>query len=1028
MRPLILTLQAFGPFSEKTTIDFARFGQSALFLINGPTGSGKSSILDAMCFALYGSTTDAERTAPQMRSDHAPPDLLTEITLEFELNRQRYRVRRVPQQTRQRARGKGETQQKPEAQLWSVSADGTEHVLVPKSVSEVTRQLEALTGLNASQFQQVMVLPQGRFRDLLTAKSEDREKIFSTLFRTDIYKKIESALKEQAKHLRGAAEQLNQQIAGVLKGTGTDSLAELEERTRELAPEHSAAFERKKALTRSHEKVLLAKQEGQALIDAFDMLSSVSLKMAALSQKEPDIIQTKATIERAREAQRLQADFRQYQSAQSHTAALNTKSTELDQEQARLDALNPEIQQHYGEAQESHGTLPTLRKDLLTLESLITQVTELERQHTVLAGVEAKLVKSDQSVKTLETAIAEEAKRQATVQAEIETGKQLTGELAVLQEKHKQQQADLKEYREVQALHTTIAQQNTQLEKTSTLADEARRLHEQTRQGHTRLEMQWHSQQAVRLAATLEDTQPCPVCGSTEHPNPVTALSAEDTVTEDRLASSQLDVDKAAAVAQQHREEMLTQQQALESLKTRHRERYAGLAERYPDGTDTIESRCQETAQTINSMNTTVKQMEQLSKTLESSVTRQQQQAEQQRQLQKTVSDAQLEKAGIVSVCEQLKQALGQLGYDSERALTKYQTDYQSLEERITQIEKHWFTVDKAYREHTDTLLRLKTQRESLAQQLTEAATVLTTQQAQWHTALSASTFESEARFNASMLSETDLEQRVREVDAYQETLQRLKGAQTQQQQFLAQKTKPDADVLSAAVTESQTQLDAVQQHWSQLDQQLNQLKQAQETIDKLKRDNAKLAEEYAVTGRLSDVASGQSETGISLQRFVLGVLLDDVLAEASQRLRAMSGDRYQLMRNHNKQRANSAAGLSLDVLDAYTGRTRPAATLSGGESFMAALSLALGLSDVVQAYAGGIHLDTLFIDEGFGSLDGEALDLAINALIDLQSSGRTIGVISHVTEMKASIPLQLELNASPVGTTVSVKGVKSAR
>jgi len=205
----------------------------------------------------------------------------------------------------------------------------------------------------------------------------------------------------------------------------------------------------------------------------------------------------------------------------------------------------------------------------------------------------------------------------------------------------------------------------------------------------------------------------------------------------------------------------------------------------------------------------------------------------------------------------------------------------------------------------------------------------------------------------------------------------------------------------------------AAETAWKDIDARVNQL-------NKIAHDtSAKLEEAYAIYGTLSDIANGRTGNNISLQRFVLGVLLDDVLMEASRRLYMMTKGRFQLLRKQDKSKGRKASGLELDVEDAYTGKSRSVATLSGGESFMAALALALGLSDVVQAYAGGIKLDTLFIDEGFGSLDQESLDLAIRTLVDLQATGRTIGIISHVSELKEQMALRIDVISSKTGSTI---------
>ncbi|HCL22941.1 MAG TPA: SMC family ATPase, partial [Halomonas sp.] len=242
----------------------------------------------------------------------------------------------------------------------------------------------------------------------------------------------------------------------------------------------------------------------------------------------------------------------------------------------------------------------------------------------------------------------------------------------------------------------------------------------------------------------------------------------------------------------------------------------------------------------------------------------------------------------------------------------------------------------------------------------------------------------------------------------------------------LAEKTPQDVAALNAQAESAQAQENSQLEAWRQLDGRLATLQNIHQKLAAAHASQAELEAQYQLWGTLSDVANGRTGHRISLQRFVLGVLLDDVLIQASERLVRMSRGRYQLVRREAPSKGNKASGLELDVADTYTGKNRPVATLSGGESFMAALSLALGLSDVVQAYAGGIQLDTLFIDEGFGSLDQDALDQAIAMLSELQMSGRMIGIISHVSELKEQMPVRIEVSASRHGSSVAVKGALS--
>ncbi|MGL5668061.1 MAG: SbcC/MukB-like Walker B domain-containing protein, partial [Shewanella sp.] len=237
----------------------------------------------------------------------------------------------------------------------------------------------------------------------------------------------------------------------------------------------------------------------------------------------------------------------------------------------------------------------------------------------------------------------------------------------------------------------------------------------------------------------------------------------------------------------------------------------------------------------------------------------------------------------------------------------------------------------------------------------------------------------------------------------------------------LSESTSPDLDALEALLTERLVQLKAAEEVWSQLNTRLTLLNNTQTQLAVVDQKAKSLEDEYAVIGTLADVANGNTGNKISLQRFVLSVLLDDVLLAATQRLHLMSKGRYRLLRKEDRAKGNKASGLELEVEDAYTSKVRPVATLSGGESFMAALSMALGLSDVVQAYAGGIKLDTLFIDEGFGSLDQDSLELAIRTLMDLQSAGRMIGVISHVSEMKEQIGTRIDILKTSHGSEIKV-------
>lgn len=351
------------------------------------------------------------------------------------------------------------------------------------------------------------------------------------------------------------------------------------------------------------------------------------------------------------------------------------------------------------------------------------------------------------------------------------------------------------------------------------------------------------------------------------------------------------------------------------------------------------------------------------------------------------------------------------------------------LEQDIVAIQKQIAELNTAFesaQNHLQQAVLAKTNIESQLttnqQWLNEALERLNTAKADWAQALQVSAFEDEAQFLACKVDEAEMQVWQQEIEAFKQTQIKLEQTLADLSSTLKDLALPDLEGLNV-------KLNSLQQSYVEARNQLDSTRSLFERIEKVRNDiatlhdkNTKLEDEYKVFGTLYDVASGKTGSRISLHRFVLGVLLDDVLIQASQRLSLMSKGRYILARKTEGFKGAAGRGLDLVVEDSYTGKTRDVATLSGGESFMAALALALGLSDVVQSYSGGIRLDTLFIDEGFGSLDPESLDLAIQTLVDLQQTGRMIGVISHVSELKEQMAQRIDVEPSRLGSTVSVK------
>ncbi len=1017
MKPLKLNLQAFGPFAGSEMVDFTRLGSNPLFLINGPTGAGKSSLLDAICFALYGQTTGAEREASQMRCDHAEAGKLTEVTLEFSLGTKKYRVRRVPAQERPKAKGDGMTTQQPEAQLWELESDDSELLLVPKSVGDATEQIKQRIGLDVEQFRQVMVLPQGKFRELLMADSKERENIFGQLFQTYKFKNIEDALKKQAATIKHAVEQHQNQVKGLLQGAEVNTEAEVDAELLQLEPVLASALSAKEQAYLDQLQASQAKDQAKSLQERFRALTRKLSELNEKSALQPGIDTQQDKLHKATSAQNIRHVYDRHKQAAKAVFKLtrehsdSTKNLEVaTQEQSSAETLLLMTQTAFNEV------------DALKIE----QAGLIQHQARVaeLTSAKTNLTKLQKAATANQTKLSAETTTQQTLLTELAADELLTQELSNALEALVPQQIAHEALRlkreQRETLETLRSEQDTLKVKAQQLSQvlETKQAELTSAQQHARqTEFAWHSGQAALLANELQQGQPCPVCGSKEHPAPAGSTDAAALVTKQQVDAARLLENQARLLMQDAKDavdqlnnQLVVKQQQIEQ----HEQQLAEWA-------------AQSLVQVKQAFEASVQALQRL-QTLQ----------EQQKQVVQRIAQV---KSGLSSLVEQIATLQSCVNTDHEQVVSAA-TTIKHLENLIPAQYREQGTLAKALAavgERIETLTRAVDQaREDSKQKrsaydkavsthetLSKQAQTLALESAEaeqaWTSALAESPFARLEAFEQALLTEAQQQQLKTAIEAFHSELAQLQGAVAQLQSELTDQEPPDLLAIEQQLTEKIAQFKTQESVWQKLAARCAQLQDVKLKLTQAHHKNHELEAQYAIYGTLSDVASGQTGNRISLQRFVLSVLLDDVLIQASQRLNLMSKGRYQLVRKEDRTRGNRASGLDLEVEDSYTGKTRAVATLSGGESFMAALSLALGLSDVVQAYAGGIRLDALFIDEGFGSLDVESLDLAIRTLIDLQASGRMIGIISHVSELKEQMALRLDIIGSKNGSTIRV-------
>lgn len=1015
MKPLQLSMSAFGPFAATQTIDFTELGDNPLFLINGPTGAGKTTLLDGICFALYGKTTGNEREGSQMRCDMADDNLLTEVTFSFKLANTAYRIRRVPEQDRLKKNGEGSTVQKSEAQLYKIAADGTATLLVASKVSEATAEIEALTGLDVEQFRQVMVLPQGKFRELLMADSKAREQIFSQLFQTHIYKRIEDILKAKAADIRALVKEQRARRDGILQTAELTSDDELAAEFSQIAAELVAASASKERCTAEHLQALTQHDSAQQRVAEFTRLSELASQATLLNQQQTDIAAQTARLSLAKQAQRLKPLLDNALSREQEAAIATAQRS---QAQVAFDGAKLALANADTEAQELSSLEQRLRtQEQLTnnLTSLVPQLAEFAQLEQALAQANLLLQQINQQGQETKTALASLTEQRSGDENQLpalqqQSERQLASAQALQQQRHL-----LELFKQWQQLCGKVAQTADALAQAGEQGKACSTQHQGALSHYKSLQLNWFQGQAAILARELKLGDACPVCGSTEHPHP--AISHGHLPTDAQLQAAQdaelVALDKLSKARVEYR----GLQTQLELQQSQAHELACSLG-------DMVAQPLEAYIQQLEELTRQVKHAEEAARALQ--------------QLQKKIKVLQQQELGLTQQLtlerERFHQQEGEVarlsGQFAEKALRLPQ-EYRSIDALNQAIKASQQQLEKTRGQ----IHGLRTAQQQASEHCVAAQTALAAALQRCHSAdeqqtltqntlqgeLAAAGFMDRHALGAAWLADEQMQALDAAIERYHRQCALNESQLTLLKTQLSGLSAPKLDVLEAMLAEKRQQLKLAEAAWEQLNTRFTLLKHTQTQLGIVDQKAQTYENEYAIIGTLADVANGNTGNKISLQRFVLSVLLDDVLLAATQRLHLMSKGRYRLLRKEYRAKGNKASGLELEVEDAYTAKVRPVATLSGGESFMAALSMALGLSDVVQAYAGGIKLDTLFIDEGFGSLDQDSLELAIRTLMDLQLAGRMIGVISHVSEMKEQINTRIDLLKTSHGSEIKL-------
>ena len=1021
MKPISLTIEAFGPYRDSVTLDFNELQNHSMFLISGPTGAGKTSILDAMVYALYGEPSGEVRKTDAIRSDFAEPQHMTRVDFSFAIGEARYRVERLPKQLVAKKRGTGMREQNASATVYEMK-DG-EWKVIATSAAAIRDTIQRIIGFRKDQFLQVVLLPQGEFRKLLVASTSEREELLHTLFRTELYRRLQDALKSAYDEAKSGIEENITKQSALLQSIPHDeeipvlTIEHVRELLKDREPHRDTlVVERNKAVdvvdqfNTLRNEWALYNQVQQSLIEAtnkLDLVKEREKERSSLNEKVQFLTSLTPSYELYKQLDDKQSVLKTLKTALSDakksvevaaqheskcTAAYEMLESQAETIQAKRTAL-AQLQQQA----EQFNELVVLNKELSTLNSqLETQDREkseakLQAQHKLVADLEAELVEVRKQFQVNSKALE-------SIPHIQEQLSQLQRYSELLAEKQKaQNDIDAKE-ESLAILDESVKNSTVQLERLEHLMAEGR---------------------AFELVHLVVDNEPCPVCGSTEHPQ----LASKP-----ELYPTKEEIEEARAVRDLELQKQASEIGQKETLALRLHELDEQVEDQVSKLKTWIDNFSEDAFDSIQQG--LVSQMEQLS-TLRSDT----------EQLSNTIANTEGDLSAAKDILAKLEMAHKELLdnlYNLEVQISTVQAKIDALSESLptTDVAAWHKEIELLATELTDYDEQVKVCKANLdsAREVLNAKRgrleILSAQVQEETKNLDVLNKDYVESLQSISLSEDDFIDALDDykvLDTFRTELHALDEAFNKAQAVYDAALKHAQSVVEPSDTVSNEVYDAAVEQRDNLvgslaawDKETKHIETTLASLETLEQVMGEAREEVTFLSRLNDLANGgeQGFKNVTFERYVLGAILDEVVYAANLRLQTMSRNRYSLERSDYTGGGRGKQGLDLAVMDAFTGQSRPANTLSGGETFLASMALALGLADVIQSYAGGIHMDTMFIDEGFGTLDPDTLELAMETLVKLQSSGRLIGMISHVPELKTRIPAHLEVTRGDDGST----------
>lgn len=1017
MRPLQVILHAFGPYKDKVHVDFERLNEKGLFAITGPTGAGKTTIFDGICFALYGEASGENRNDQSLlRSHFADDEVYTSVELTFELKGKQYNILR--QKGHQKKQNKGVTGDKIE--FYKIEND----VKVPycqefNKTTIVNKKVEELLGINADQFKQIVLLPQGEFRKLLVSDTKEKEEILRKIFKTELFDKVKDTIANTKSQMETNFRNLKQKILIKLeaiedllveKGINITDDAQINIYiVKDILNEHVTSIDVELLKLEENEKIQKAQKEiqQQKLFVAethnknIDRLQELNDLITLLDDQKEEILDKESKLSLAIRAEKV-LPFK---------SELDKLITTSDQARKKLEIEKnslTELLQLIDQLSSQYDTLPEKNKKLVNIENDYNKLFDLKDSVENFKNLEELLSKKQNGFKMLEL---DEKQLQVQLKNENEV-------LYELKDKIENLKGTFEQWSETSILKEQIHQKGGNAKRIVVAKNELENklkdfsltettLNEQLNRLN-KVESEMLQQKAAYLAKDLKDQEECPVCGSTHHPSlakfvgdvnehEIEKLKQDVTSLQTELASKQGEIKNLEDTIKVNEQSFIEDYGHFVFTK----EALISLGNEYKEIESKLKILADQKAQ-LEMFQKDLKDKEKLATSL----------AEKHAQKLKEITELSTEINEIKFKFVQIESKLP----ESLRTYDQWQSSVKEFERQILLLKAEINEIEINFKNTSEQKTIKETTCNHLEQEINRLAVEIQNQEKAFKEKLNENQFSHEKDFVAAKDYISRIEEFENVISKYKENRQRIQTELDFLEKQVHTKEKINENEIRETLQKITEQENTIVNELVRLQELSKRLSQLNLDLHTYQAEFVKTEKQLARISNLYKVTKGDNDKMISFERYVLLDYFEQIIESANIRLDHLSNGQFQLQRKDSVEKGRKQSGLGLEVYDSYTGLARDVKTLSGGEQFNASLCLALGMADIIQSHQGGVSIDTLFIDEGFGSLDDELLSKAIDTLIQLQKSGRLIGVISHVQDVKDAMPAVIEVRKTNHG------------